>query len=509
MHVRRSALPFARFPSFAYRDFQVFQASRAPRTSLSSLSSFSRFLSRASTPSLATSTPALGLCLAVLLLAPSPAQAGGDFDWLLARQRSLAEDGRLTASDALQTAPTLNGAEFVIGSTRALPMPRAALGAAGNGVGTGARVGYTLVDRPDGVRLHLGAAVHRVPDHGRPGSGLPEASLEGFELSVPLGPGRVYASQQRRHWGPAWMGSLILDGAAAPVAALGWRKDDDQPFASRWLNWLGPWSADFFGGRLSGHQEPRHPWLIGMRVTAQPLTGLQIGLSRTIQWGGSGRDESWSSLWRALRGNDNVGDAGVTKGNEPGNQMAGYDIRYAHALGARHVLAGYAQAIGEDERNHKPYKFLVTVGLELSGRFSAASTAPWRGYQWRVFGEWSDTGMRHAFGTHQAGAYRHAAFAGGYANYRQPLGFPAGGDVTLGSLGAIVDGPGASLIAVLHSGHALRGAQMFDAGDSIRGLSLGAQMPWRGWRLGASLDMVRASSMHRQQAGQLWAAWDW
>lgn len=439
----------------------------------------------------------------------SVAQAGGDFNWLIARHRSLTDDARLTPSDALEVAPALEGGMIRIGSTRALPMPRVGEGGVGNAVGSGVRIGRSLIDRSDGIRVHLGASLNRVPDHDDPGGRLPRASLEGLELSAPLGAGRIYASQQRRHWGPAWMGSLILDGAAAPVAALGWRKNDDQPFAARWLHWLGPWSADVFAGRLSGQQQPRHPWLIGMRVTAQPFAGLEIGLSRTIQWGGAGRDESWSSLWRALKGNDNVGDSGVTKDNEPGNQMAGYDIRYAHALGGGQTLAGYAQAIGEDERNHKPYKFLVTAGLEWSGRFARTGGALWAGYSWRVFGEWSDTGMRHAFGTHQPGAYRHGAFASGYSNARQPLGFPAGGDVTLGSLGAIIDGPSASLIAVLHAGHALRGAQSFTAGDSIRAFSVGAQMPWRSWRVGASLDLLRASSTHRRSAGQLWAAWDW
>ena len=37
-------------------------------------------------------------------------------------------------------------------------------------------------------------------------------------ISAPLGAGRIYASVERRHWGPSWTGSLILD-AARPAGA--------------------------------------------------------------------------------------------------------------------------------------------------------------------------------------------------------------------------------------------------------------------------------------------------
>ena len=110
------------------------------------------------------------------------------------------------------------------------------------------------------------------------------------------------------------------------------------------------------------------------------------------------------------------------------------------------------------------------------------------GYTWRVFAEWSDTGMKHAYGTHQPGAYRSGAYPYGYTHYRQVLGHPAGGDATLGSLGAIVDGPRASAMLVLHSGHALAGSQLYAPGDHLRGASLGLSVPWQGLRWGASLN---------------------
>jgi hypothetical protein len=52
-------------------------------------------------------------------------------------------------------------------------------------------------------------------------------SLDGSDASLPLGDGRAYASVQRRHWGPSWVGSLIIDSAAGdPVARLAQDRSD-------------------------------------------------------------------------------------------------------------------------------------------------------------------------------------------------------------------------------------------------------------------------------------------
>src|SRR5688572_13922760 len=63
-----------------------------------------------------------------------------------------------------------------------------------------------------------------------------------------------------------------------------------------------------------------------------------------------------------LIGNDNVGiDASAE--NEPGNQMAGFDIRWASPIGSW-PYALYSQMIGEDESSYMPVKYLAQFGLE-------------------------------------------------------------------------------------------------------------------------------------------------
>jgi hypothetical protein len=64
-----------------------------------------------------------------------------------------------------------------------------------------------------------------------------------------------------------------------------------------------------------------------------------------------------------LAGNDNVG-IDATPGNEPGNQMAGFDIRWSSPIGNL-PYAIYGQYIGEDESSYLPAKFLAQLGAEV------------------------------------------------------------------------------------------------------------------------------------------------
>ncbi|WP_409662983.1 capsule assembly Wzi family protein [Caldimonas sp.] len=336
-------------------------------------------------------------------------------------------------------------------------------------------------------------------------TGLPEFTLEGSELSRSLGGGRVYLSQERRHWGPGWGGSLVLDGGAPAIAAFGWRKNDERPFEWSWLSWLGPWGADFFIGGLASHREPERPWLVGLRITLEPLEGLQIGLSRTLQWGGRRFDESPRSLLRSLFGKDPNSDI---DGGEQGNQLAGADLRYGWRWGASGTAALYGQAIGEDEAGEMPYKFLLLAGGEAGGRFSSEAPGILNGASWRLFVEWADTGMRHAYGTHQAGAYQHHVYRQGYTHHRQVLGHQIGGDAELVSLGGLLDWGRSNAMVVLHTGKALEGAQRLVPGARVHAASLALQRPVGEVQVGASLNVVWHNGQ-RDHLGQAWVGWGW
>ncbi len=311
------------------------------------------------------------------------------------------------------------------------------------------------------VDARLGAAWWAGDDH--------PWSLDGSSLSVSAGPGRFYASVERRHWGPSWVGSLILDAGARPVPAVGWRKEGTQPFESPWLRWLGPWTADVFAGQLEQRKGPSHAHLLGARFEFMPLDGLELGVSRTIQWGGSGRPESLRSLYDALIGNDNVGTS-LSPQDEPGNQLAGFDARYTLHLGRDRSFSVYAQAIGEDDAGNLPSHYLGSGGLDAAFRLGTASV--------RTFVEHANTTVRGAFADPLFGvAYQHHIYIDGYTQQGDPLGFPAGGDIVLNSIGAIVDAGPWSGELMAHRGGAYQTSTLYPGGGRLSGFD--ADVAWR------------------------------
>jgi|GEM_PF-2740104 len=365
--------------------------------------------------------------------------------------------------------------------------------------GRGGTQGLVTVRDDSDVLLRLGAGWTDVRATGSapPFQPVPGRrwNLDDSELAWRHGGGEWYASVQRRHWGPGWTGSLILDGAALPLAAVGWRRPQPQESDHPWLHWMGPWSADVFFARLFGHDEPRRPALVGMRLQLQPFGWLQIGLSRALQWGGRGRREDASTLLRGLLGNDNEGERGVTVANEPGNQLAGFDWRLQ--LGDDSGSAFYGQMIGEDEEGYLPSAYLVQTGLQTRWRLQGAVV--------HGFVEWNDLIAGHAYGAGRPPGitYTHSVYRQGYTQDRMPLGHPAGGDTTLGSVGLVVRMAQARLAVVASRGTALPTSQRFAPGR-IAGVNGSAQIDLSArQQLGTGLWWWRDSA-ERQRALQMW-----
>jgi len=321
-------------------------------------------------------------------------------------------------------------------------------------------------------------------------------SFDGSSISTRLGAGRIYASVERRQWGPSWVGSLILDGGARPIPAVGWRKESPAEFRSPLLSWLGPWHLDAFAGQTVERDGPQHPHLLGARFEFMPLPGLELAASRTMQWGGSGRPETLGSLARGLLGYDNI-DSTMPTANEPGNGLAGFDARYTSVFGASRTASIYGQAIGEDEAGHLPSHYLGLVGVDTAFPVGAATV--------RLFAERTDTSMSGAFGTPLlGGAYRHHIYLDGYTHQGEPLGHPAGGDVRLSSIGTFVDAGAWSGTLMVHRGDAYPTAQFYPGGGRISGVN--GEAAWQVdavSRLGLVLAYWRDPSGERTRA-QLW-----
>ena len=254
---------------------------------------------------------------------------------------------------------------------------------------------------------------------------------DGSQIGVDLGNWSVAASTMDRWWGPGWDGSLILSNNARPIPSLTIGRNQTNAFKSKWLSWIGPWDMNVMFGQLEEERAVPNAQFFGMRINFRPLKSLEIGLSRSAQWCGDGRPCGFDTFMDLLFGKDNVGDAGTTPENEPGNQMAGFDVRWTNFWFGTPVSL-YGQMIGEDEAGGFPSRYLAQFGIEGSGISRDQ-------YSYRWFAEVAGTSCDIVKSTVLYGCgYRNGIYESGY-NYRgRIIGHGLDNDALVYSAGVVV-----------------------------------------------------------------------
>ncbi|MFN3712845.1 MAG: capsule assembly Wzi family protein [Alcanivoracaceae bacterium] len=201
-------------------------------------------------------------------------------------------------------------------------------------------------------------------------AGQNEARFDGSYLAVAAGNWALGVGAMDRWWGPGWHSALALSHNARPLPSLFLSRIESRRFDSVWLGWIGPWHASLFVAQLEQQRKPAGAQLIGMRWTARPVEGLEIGLSRTLQWAGEGRPRDFTTLFNALIGRDNVVSSGPGADDDPSDQMGGFDARYTLPFADRRISL-YGQMIGEDEAGYLPTNFIAQYGVELGTALGA------------------------------------------------------------------------------------------------------------------------------------------
>ncbi|NDY42421.1 capsule assembly Wzi family protein [Dissulfurirhabdus thermomarina] len=270
------------------------------------------------------------------------------------------------------------------------------------------RAGLDWMGRYAAFRLRVTGAV-APPDHKR-------VRLDGSYLSGILGNWALTVGQVERWWGPGWDGSLVLSTNARPLPSVALRRNYADAFETPWLAWIGPWTFVAVLGRFEDGRAVSHARFLGMRFACRPFRKLEIGLSRAAQWGGKGRPSDLETFGKLLIGRDNRGDDHIDVANEPGNQLAGYDLRLVSpVLDLPYAL--YGQFIGEDEAGMLPSRFVGLAGLEAWGALEGA------GLSWRLHVEVADTTAAFYLSEPKWDyAYNHAIYRDGYRYYDRTLG---------------------------------------------------------------------------------------
>jgi hypothetical protein len=257
-----------------------------------------------------------------------------------------------------------------------------------------------------------------------------EVRLDGSHATVQWGNWLLSAHAMDRWWGPGHEGSLILSSNARPMPTFMLERAEARRWEPAWLNWLGPWRMSFGLSRMEESREDvDSPLFMAWRFVVMPFRKMEIGFSRTAQFCGDGQKCDLGVLGDLLVGNDNVG-TDVSAEEEPGNQMAGFDLRWNSPLGNL-PYAVYGQYIGEDESGYLPEKFLKQLGVEVWRPIAQAGLA-------QVFLEWSSTTCsgHSRFGQRWTCAYNQGVFnIEGYRYRGRSIGYTADRDSLNWALG--------------------------------------------------------------------------
>lgn len=231
--------------------------------------------------------------------------------------------------------------------------------------------------------------------------------LDGSYVSHLLGNWALTAGSVDRWWGPGWESGLILSNNARPVPGISLQRNGSEPFDLGFLRWLGPWQLVLFAGQLEEGRAVPNAKLLGARFSFRPLSWLEVGLSRTAQWGGDGRPQSFDSFMDAVIGEENYAADDIGLADQPGNQLAGFDWR-ASWVGEGTAFAFYGEVAAEDESGYLPSRSIITFGIDST--FAVGSS------DFRVYLESTDTASERRYSTARYDyAYEHAsAYRTGY-----------------------------------------------------------------------------------------------
>ena len=293
--------------------------------------------------------------------------------------------------------------------------------------------GYSWANDRFSVDVNATAALDPLDDE--------DFRADGTRLAVDWGNVTFAASTMDRWWGPGWDGSLILSNNARPIPALTISRNRTHAFETKWLSWLGPWDIDVIFGQMEEDRVIPNAKFFGMRLSFRPHPRLEIGLSRSAQWCGDGRPCDFDTFWDLFLGRDNQGDAGTTPENEPGNQLAGFDLRWSN-MWFRQPSAIYAQAIAEDEAGGFPSRYMGLIGIETSGVVRNRWSYRWYAELAGTSCDWIKDDIFNC-------AYNHGIYETGYRYYQRAVGHGLDNDSQVVSTGFMVVNNDA------HSWHAL------------------------------------------------------
>jgi membrane-associated phospholipid phosphatase len=171
--------------------------------------------------------------------------------------------------------------------------------------------------------------------------------------------------KQSLWWGPGEGSVLIFSDNAEPIYMF--RASRTAPFVFPWIfRRLGPMKTDFFVGKLSGNGYPPRPLIHGETVSLKPTPNLELGFSRTAEFGGVGRAITPAALFNSYV--DFLKSSVLYGSNDsPGKRNGGFYFSYRLPF-VRDWLSIYSDAISDDDPSPiaSPRRAGIDTGIYLT-----------------------------------------------------------------------------------------------------------------------------------------------
>jgi hypothetical protein len=188
-----------------------------------------------------------------------------------------------------------------------------------------------------------------------------------------LGKMEIEVGKDSLWWGPGYHGSLLMSNNAEPFTMV--KLSTPGPVALPWIfRGLGPFKVVWFLTQLEEDRPVPRPNLSGIRINFKPHPAVEMGLSRTIIFGGEGRPRySLGDYWKAF-----LGGNGSLTGNKENDQLAGFDasvlLPVDWLLPAKSVKI-YTEWAGEDEAGGLPSSWGKLFGAKFFDIFGTGPSA--------------------------------------------------------------------------------------------------------------------------------------
>ncbi|MGB1263455.1 MAG: capsule assembly Wzi family protein [Cognaticolwellia sp.] len=295
----------------------------------------------------------------------------------------------------------------------------------------------------DSLAINISTSYTHSPSDGD------KTRLDGSYIAAYLGNWVFSAGKQDRWWGPAWDTSMSMSNNARPMPTLAMSRKSAIGFEVPFTEHSIPWTVTSFMGIMDDDRVINDALLWGFRLNFKPAKNWEIGITRLAQWAGDGRPHSLDTFWRVLKGEDNCGGNGPTieecqNGEEPGNQLAGYDIRWSSSI-LQQPLSVYFTMFAEDGDR--------SGGLSVFGeeryQLGVDTYLNFLNNDWRVYVEATDTYALCSDGVNGDGTstigdcyYEHSTYKTGMRYNGRSIGSSYENDASTYVLGMIAQGSG-------------------------------------------------------------------